>query len=58
MKKSHNQEGWETNRYKKYRITRKSKFWCGVCDCELVGKGEKCEHSGNIGGQKKKLRKY
>lgn len=41
MKKQIEDEGWETNRYKKLRITRKSAFYCD-CDMEMMGKGEKC----------------
>ena len=55
--KTHDNEGWENNRYKSLRITRKSKFYCS-CDMEGVGKGEKCSHTNNVGGGKKKLKKY
>ena len=65
MKKQTEDEGWETNRYKKLRITKKSKFWCGYCDRELVGKGEKCcfckshkKPHRAIGGEKRKLKHY
>ena len=64
MKKDIENEGWETNRYKKLRITRKNKFWCGCCDMELVAPGEKCtiirhrHRKTAIGGEKRKLKKY
>jgi hypothetical protein len=58
MKKATENEGWETNRYKKLHITRKSRFWC-ACDRELRSKGEKCSLPGHkIGGGKRKLKKY
>ena len=63
MKKQIEDEGWETNRYKKLRITKKSKFWCS-CDRELVGKGEKCtlkrhrHRDKAVGGEKRKLKHY
>lgn len=41
MKKSIENEGLETNRYKKLRITRKSVSWC-ICDRNLISKGEVC----------------
>ena len=57
------EEGWETNRYKKLRITKKSKFYC-QCDREIVGQGEKCSNTnhkhhragGSVG--KRKLKHY
>ncbi len=64
MKKDHEDEGWEDNRYKKLRITKKCHFYCR-CDREMVGKGEKCSYRTSrkaphrkIGGEKRKLKKY
>lgn len=63
MKKQIDDEGWETNRYKKLRITRKSCFYCN-CDREMLGVGEKCtckkhrNRQTRIGGGKRKLKKY
>ena len=41
MNKHTNNEGWENNRYKNLRITRKSVYWC-TCDRNLISKGEIC----------------
>lgn len=63
MNKHIEDQGWETNRYKKLRITCKAKFYCG-CDREMVGKGEKCycirhrSRRTRIGGGKRKLKHY
>ena len=58
MRKDIDNEGWETNRYKKLRITKKNHFYC-ICDMEMVAPGQKCSKPGHkIGGLKRKLRKY
>lgn len=56
MRKGHDNEGWETNRYKKLRITQKAWFYC-ICDREVISVGAKCPLCKRLGG-KRKLKKY
>lgn len=55
MRKVYEAEGWETNRWRKLRVTGKTWFYCR-CDRESVSPGAVCSLCGRV--EKRKLVKY